>query len=212
MTYLLLLGFVAAVIVGYVALRNAQDFSDANEIVPGVPTNAPKAWAGAHSPEARMHRRLRDAVLALQANASLDAPDIASVRTSIEQQALAVDERLIAAAALAKSRREEPLLQVERAVQAIEGAVADVVALRGPSMGSIEQGLEDVRARLRHVQEAHDELQGMTPGSATFDAIRAHIEQTTSDPPSEPPSGPPSGPDADDDTEAGIDDGTDPPT
>ncbi len=51
-------------VAAYVALRNAQDFSDANEVVPGVPTSAPKAWAGAHTPEARLHRRLRDAVMA----------------------------------------------------------------------------------------------------------------------------------------------------
>ena len=179
MTYLLLAGLVVAFVVGYIALRNAQDFSDANEIVPGVPTNAPKEWAGAHSPEARMHRRLRDAVAALQSNASLDAPDMVAVRADLEAQALAVDERLIAAAALSKSLREEPLRQVEEAVQSIEEAVAGVVGLRGPSMGSIEQGLDDVRTRMRHVEEAHAELEGLTPGSATFDALRDHIESTT---------------------------------
>lgn len=182
MTYLLLAGLVAAFVVGYLALRNAQDFSDANEIVPGVPTNAPKGWAGAHSPEARMHRRLRDAVAGLQSNASLDAPDMVAIRADIEAQALAVDERLIAAAALSKAHREEPLRQIEEAVQSIEAAVASVVELRGPSMGSIEQGLDDVRARLRHVEEAHAELEGLAPGSATFDAIRDHIENTTPEP------------------------------
>lgn len=179
MTYLLLAGLVVAFVVGYIALRNAQDFSDANEIVPGVPTNAPKEWAGAHSPEARMHRRLRDAVAALQSNSSLDAPDMATVRSDLEAQALAVDERLIAAAALSKAHREEPLRQIEEAVQSIEEAVAGVVGLRGPSMDSIEQGLDDVRARLQHVEEAHAELEGLTPGSATFDALRDHIESTT---------------------------------
>lgn len=199
MTYLLLAGLVAAFVVGYVALRNAQDFSDANEIVPGVPTNAPKGWAGAHSPEARMHRRLRDAVAALQSNASLDAPDMVAIRADIEAQALAVDERLIAAAALSKAHREEPLRQIEEAVQSVEAAVASVVDLRGPSMGSIEQGLDDVRARLRHVEEAHAELEGLAPGSATFDAIRDHIENTTPEPTqaSEPPEAadPEAGPD-----------------
>ncbi len=182
MNLLLLAGLVVVFVVGYIALRNAQDFSDANEIVPGVPTNAPKEWAGAHTSEARMHRRLRDAVAALRSNASLDAPDMAPIRSDIEAQALAVDERLIAAAALSKPHREEPLRQIEDAVQAIEAAVASVVELRGPSMGSIEQGLDDVRTRLRHVEEAHAELDELQPGSTTFDAIRDHIEQTTPDP------------------------------
>ena len=183
MTYLLLAGLVVAFVVGYIALRNAQDFSDANEIVPGVPTNAPKQWAGAHSPEARMHRRLRDAVAALRSNSSLDAPDMAPVRADLEAQALAVDERLIAAAALSKGQREEPLRQIEEAVQSIESAVASVVGRRGPSMDSIEQGLDDARTRLRHVEEAHAELEGLTPGSATFDALRDHESTTPSESP-----------------------------
>lgn len=176
MTALVAIGIAVVAVLAYVALRNAQDFSDANEIVPGVKTNAPKAWAGAHSPEARLHRRLRDAIAAMQANASLDDPAMAPVRSSIEEQALGVDERLIAAAALPKQHREEPLRQVEKAVHAIEGAVAGVVDLRGPSMGAIEQGLEDVRARMLNVEAARAELEALAPSSSTFDAIRDHIE------------------------------------
>ncbi|WP_436795114.1 hypothetical protein [Actinospongicola halichondriae] len=177
MTYLVLLGICILAVGGYVALRNAQDFSDANEVVPGVATKAPKGWAGAHSPEARLHRRLRDAILALQANASLDDPAMAPVRSSIEEQALGVDDKLIAAAALPKARREDPIRQVEQAVIAIEGAVASVVDLRGPSMTAIDQGLADVQARMRNVEAARAELEAMTsPSSSTFDAIRQHIE------------------------------------
>ncbi len=179
MTYLLLIAIGIVAVGAYVALRNAQDFSDANEIVPGVATSAPKEWAGAHSPEARMHRRLRDAVVALTANASLDDPALALVRSSIQEQALAVDERLIAAAALPKSHREEPLRQVEKAVSAIEGAIASVVDLRGPSMTSIENGLADVQARMRNVDAAWAELDALSPTSSTLDAIREHIEQDT---------------------------------
>lgn len=193
MTFVLLLGFIVVAVGAYVALRNAQDFSDANEIVPGVPTKAPKAWAGAHSPEARLHRRLRDAVAALQSNASLDDPALMTVRSSIEEQALAVDERLIAAAALPKSHRDQPLRQVERAVQAIEGAVASVVELRGPSMTAIDQGLEDVRTRIQSVEAARAELEGLSSGSATFDAIREHIEGSTpAESPADTPDDPPS--------------------
>lgn len=182
MTYLLLVMIGVLAVGAYVALRNAQDFSDANEIVPGVATAAPKAWAGAHTPEARMHRRLRDAVVALNANASLDDPALAPVRSSIQDQALAVDERLIAAAALPKNHREEPLRQIEKAVYAIEGAVAGVVDLRGPSMTSIEQGLADVRTRMLNVDAAWAELDALSPASSTMDAIREHIEQESAPP------------------------------
>lgn len=207
MTAIVALGFAVVAVLAYVALRNAQDFSDANQIVPGVKTNAPKAWAGAHSPEARMHRRLRDAVAAMQENASLDDPAMAPVRAAIEEQAIGVDERLIAAAALPKQHREEPLRQVDKAVHAIESAVAGVVELRGPSMGAIEQGLDDVRARMLNVEAARAELDAMsTTSSATFEAIRDHIESgdaPSTDAPStdapaeggtEPPPAPPTAP------------------
>ena len=196
MTAIVAIGVAVAAVVAYIALRNAQDFSDANEIVPGVKTDAPKGWAGAHSPEARMHRRLRDAVAALQANASLDDPAMAPVRSSIEEQAIGVDERLIAAAALPKQHREEPLRQVDKAVHAIESAVAGVVELRGPSMGAIDQGLEDVRARMLNVEAARAELEALSqPSSSTFDAIREHIESDEApSPATEPPSESPEDP------------------
>ena len=197
MTAIAAIGIAVVAIVAYLALRNAQDFSDANEVVPGVKTNAPKSWAGAHTPEARMHRRLRDAVAAMQANAALDDPAMAPVRTSIEEQAIGVDERLVAAAALPKQHREEPLRQVDKAVHAIESEVAGVVELRGPSMGSIEQGLEDVRARMLHVEAARAELEALSPSSpATFDAIRDHIESEASPTPEPTPEAEP-GPETD---------------
>lgn len=198
MTAIIAIGIAVVAVVAYVALRNAQDFSDANEVVPGVKTNAPKGWAGAHSPEARMHRRLRDAVAALQANASLDDPAMAPVRSSIEEQAIGVDERLIAAAALSKQHREEPLRQIDKAVHAIESAVAGVVELRGPSMGAIDQGLEDVRARMLNVEAARAELEALSqPSSSTFDAIREHIEsdETSGESHAEPATEPSESPD-----------------
>lgn len=171
--------FVVIGVGAYVALRNAQDFSDANEIVPGVPTNAPKEWAGAHSREARMHRRLRDAVAALRANASLDDPSMAGIREDLQEQAVAVDQRLIAAAALPKSRREEPLAKLEEAVSAIEEAAAAVVDLRGPSLESVEQGIEDVRTRIRLVESARAELEAMTPQTPGIDELRRQFDETT---------------------------------
>lgn len=155
------LAIVVAGTLAYVALRNAQDFSDANEVIPGHPTQAPKAWAGAHSREARLHRRLRDAMTALRANRALDEPALVPVREALEREALAVDDRLVAAAALPKGVRDQPLDQVSRAVEAIERAVADVVAQRAPGATGTEQALADVRARLLAVEQARAELEGL---------------------------------------------------
>lgn len=178
--------FVIVGTLAYVALRNAQDFSDANEIIPGVATNAPKAWAGAHSPEARLHRRLRDAMTALRANRSLDEPALVEVREALEREALAVDDHLVAAAALPAKVRDEPLRHVTAAVEAIEGVVADIVLLRGPAAGEIDRGLEHVRTRLALVTEARAELAAIDDTSS-FDVMRHHMEGPGDDPAAEDP-------------------------
>ncbi len=166
--------FVVLGTIAYVALRNAQDFSDANELIPGVSTGAPKAWAGAHSPEARLHRRLRDAMTALRANRSLDEPALVEVREALEREALAVDDRLVAAAALPKNVRDEPIRQVAEAVDAVEAAVADIVLLRGPG-ADVQRGLEQVRTRLALVAEARAELEAGS-GSSSLEQLRRELE------------------------------------
>ncbi len=184
----LLIGLLFVVIgtLGYWALRNAQDFSDANEIIPGVPTTAPKEWAGAHSPEARLHRRLRDAMTALRANRALDSPEVVEVREALERAALEVDDRLIAAAALPGRHKDEQVASVGDAVDAIEQAVTDVVALRGPASADVEQALLQARTRLALVQEARNELDDLAAGSMMGD-LRAGIEETSAgDPDREP--------------------------
>lgn len=171
--------FVVLVVVGAVAFaayRGARSFADANEVIPGIPTDAPSSWAGAHSTEARLHRRLRDAMTALRANRSLDQADLIGVREALEQEALAVDDRLVAAAALPKSVRDAPLQRVTEAVEAIEATVGEIVSLRGPGTGATEQALADVRTRLALVAEARSELELLGGGSATLDELRRSIE------------------------------------
>lgn len=172
---ILIVGLIFVVLgtIAYVALRNAQDFSDANEIIPGVPTSAPKAWAGAHSPEARLHRRLRDAMTALRANRTLDEPALVEVRETLEREALALDDRLVAAAALPKNVRDEPIRQVGDAVEAIEAAVADIVLLRGPG-ADVQRGIEQVRTRLALVADARAELEEGSPSS--LEQLRRQLE------------------------------------
>lgn len=177
-TILIGLALVAVATVAYVALRGAQDFSDANEVIPGHPTSAPKAWAGAHSPEARLHRRLRDAMTALRANRTLDEPALVPVREALEREALALDDRLVAAAALPKGMRDAPIAQVASAVEAIEQAVVDVVSLRGPGAGGTEQALADIRTRLALVEEARAELELLGGTSPSLDRLRRAMDPT----------------------------------
>lgn len=184
--------------VAYLALRNAQDFSDANEVIPGVATRAPKAWAGAHSPEARLHRRLRDSMTALRANRTLDEPALIEVRESLEREALAIDEQLIAAAALPARVRDEPMARVATAVESVEAAVAEVVLLRGPERSGSRDAIEQIRTRLALVEEARAELAALGGAPSSFEQLRRELDATEATPttaaepaPPEPPTAPP---------------------
>src|SRR3954454_9310625 len=88
--------FVAAVVVAATVVVRGQkkSYAQANEVVPGRATKAPAEWAGAHTPEARMHRRLRDAVDALRANPAMEDAYMLAPRVSLRRQAGAVSGRL----------------------------------------------------------------------------------------------------------------------
>lgn len=195
----ILIGLLIVVVgtVAYLALRNAQDFSDANEVIPGTPTRAPKAWAGAHSPEARLHRRLRDSMTALRANRSLDEPALIEVRDALEREALAIDDQLVAAAALPARVRDEPMAQVATAVESVEAAVAEVVLLRGPERSASADAIEQVRTRLALVEEARAELAALGGTPSSFEQLRRELDTTgtapaaaVEPPPVEPPATP----------------------
>lgn len=169
--------------VGAIAMRQKRNFATANEIVPGRATSAPAAWAGAHSPEAKLHRRLGEAVAALRANPTLSDGAFMESRASIENAAQMIDERLIAAAALPRGHREAAIAAVEPDVNALESSVA---SLAQPSLGSApQQALDDsVRAaqiRLDALADARAEIDRADPlaniHQHTIDEIEAARQQ-----------------------------------
>ena len=149
----LLVLVVSAVVAATVVVRtNKRKFAEANVIVPGTDTKAPAEWAGAHTPEARLHRRLRDAVTAVRANPAMEDAFMMDARVSLEQQALAVDERLIAVAALPERVRSEPMASVAAAVDAVEAAVAALVA--GPqAKRTLDQAMVEVTERVALLEQ-----------------------------------------------------------
>ncbi len=149
---LLVLVLSAAVAATVVVRTNKRKFAEANVIVPGTTTKAPAEWAGAHTPEARLHRRLRDAVAAVRANPAMEDAFMMDARVSLEQQALAVDERLIAVAALPERVRSEPMTSVAAAVDAVEAAVAALAA--GPeSKTSLDRAMVEVAERVALLEQ-----------------------------------------------------------
>ncbi len=147
---------IAAVATATVVVRSGKrSYAKANEVVPGTPSRAPAEWAGAHSPEARLHRRLRDSVEALRANPAMEDAWMLDARVSLEQHAVAVDERLIAVAALPERVRAEPLAGVTVAVDAVEVAVASL-ASPGPGIdgrSGVELAMTKVEERVALLAE-----------------------------------------------------------
>ena len=162
---LVLLVVVAAVTAATVVVRSGKRrYAEANEVLPGTSTRAPAEWAGAHTPEARLHRRLRDAVAALRANPAMEDAWMLEARVSLEQQALAVDERLIAAAALPKGVRAERLTAVTVAVGAVEAAVASLARASGEvDRSGLDRTMAEVEERLALLAESRAELDGGDP-------------------------------------------------
>jgi hypothetical protein len=83
----------------------------------GLAPNAPREWAGAHTPEAKLHRRLVAAAKSLNAQPMGDAVAIER-RVAIEQRILQLDQELVAVAGNANS-----VAEIEPLVAAVEQAV-----------------------------------------------------------------------------------------
>ena len=151
--FVLALFVVAAVVAASAVVRtNKRKFAADNQVVAGQATTAPAEWAGAHTPEARLHRRLRDAVEALRANPAMEDAFMMDARVALEQQALTVDERLVAVAALPERLRAQPLMSVSDAVDAVEAAVASLVA--GPeSRSGLDRAMAEVADRVALLEQ-----------------------------------------------------------
>jgi len=121
----------------------------------------PTAWARSHDPEARLHRRIRQVAAAL---AALPAEGVAAdVRFKVERAAGALDERLVAVAALPDRVKAEPLAHVTTEVERLEEAVADVTT-RTAAGGDIQPALRALAERLALLDAARAELDSLGPG------------------------------------------------
>ncbi|MCU1498245.1 MAG: hypothetical protein JWM47_2198 [Acidimicrobiales bacterium] len=197
---IVLIAVLSVVVVGVLAVRNKAAFEEQAKLMPGVATSAPTAWAGSHEPEARLHRRLRDAMAALAANQAFDDDgSLLDLRVDLQQQAVALDEQLVITSALPLHLRAEPLGRIGGAVDAIEQAVAD---LAGSSVAEVSarmsRVLDEVSTRTGIVAQARaalDELGPMTEADLTAPDVTAPDATTGSPGQAEPQ-------DADEDPEA----------
>jgi hypothetical protein len=92
---------------------------------PGLAENAPREWAGAHSPEAKLHRRLVASSKALSSQELGDAATIGE-RVAIEQQILQLDQQLVALSAAPGPDTAAALTEVETMVTSVEKSVSQL--------------------------------------------------------------------------------------
>lgn len=114
---------VAAVVLFAVALaRRSKAQLAAGLESPGMPPGAPAEWAGQHTPEAKMHRRLIALARSLAAIPLGGAAEIER-RVALEQRIQQLDQRLIGLASAPEAARREATAAMEPEVAAAEAAV-----------------------------------------------------------------------------------------
>lgn len=135
--------------------RNAKS---KNQVVPGTLSPAPANWFGSHEPEAKLHRRVRDAAAGLRATAASD-PMMADTIASIDREAVRLDEQIVAAARMPERHKLEALEGLEGAVVQFEDMTAGLIT-RSSGVGptDVKAELDALAERLDLVAEARAEL------------------------------------------------------
>jgi hypothetical protein len=167
---------IAAAVVWYAIHRLRRR----NRVSPRRRTSAPLNWLWSFRPAARLHRRLRTAVLTAQR--ALDSggdgcgpwPALVELAADIEQQACAIDTRLVVAGQAPVALRRK--LVIDLTVQVVEvehltGRLVGLAQRTGAEHGQQPDGAtgtQRIRERLDALDEALAELDGprlaLTPG------------------------------------------------
>ena len=155
----------AALMLG--AQRVKQNARRSQEIAPGRRSEAPLGWAGAHTPEAKLHRRLGEAMAGLR-NATNDDAMVAANVTVVEREALKLEQQLVAASHLAERLKGPAIDELSQAVDQIENVSAQLIQRSAElSAGDVRAQLDDLSQRLTLLDEARAELdEGPTSGTA----------------------------------------------
>ncbi len=119
---------VAIAVAAVVHRRQQRALARDSQLIAGRPTRAPASWAVSHDPEARLHRRLRDAMAALHAVDAMDTGSTVTLRADLEQTAIALDDQLVVVAQLTPPQRQELLAAITATVESIEAAVGRYAA------------------------------------------------------------------------------------
>lgn len=137
---LVLIAAVAAVTALILMLRKSShaQLQQSTQLYPGKLIDAPDGWALGHSPEARLFRRIRDAVTPLH-NAS--GTDIALIdgRVQIELVVDDVAQRLVALSTVDRAVAQPVLARAEWWVAALESVSGKLIVGQHLEVGELEQ-------------------------------------------------------------------------
>ncbi len=132
-----------------IVLHQQHAMDRANQVIPNRLTRAPRSWARSHDPEARLHRRLRDAMTALRAVNSLDTATSMVLRADLEQTALDTDDQLVVASKLPPAHKAELLEMITATVESIEAGVSHyATAATTPNISALEADLAAMRRQI----------------------------------------------------------------
>jgi hypothetical protein len=189
-TALLILAVAAVIGFGVaLAVRSKKEFTEQNQVVPGRPSPAPASWAGAHSREAKLHRRLGDAVKGAHANPRFVELGLAAQMQAIDAEAMAIDERLVAAAALPAAHKDAAIDPLEANVAQLEAAIAELVTsiTVADSKAQLEVAVSAADLKLQALAEARAEVEMIDRQVAGTDDVANEILRQTSPAPAPPP-------------------------
>lgn len=147
-----------AVALGAGLLRDSRKQQrDYLQVVPGVGPQAPANWFGSHDPEAKLHRRIRDAVKAAHAQPGAPVSGLAA----LDNAAVALDSRLIGAAALPADHRPAAVAELAPLVQRFEDSVAELARTSAPDAlgAAFDQSMHTIRAELDALAAARAEVE-----------------------------------------------------
>ncbi len=189
-TALLILSVAAVIGFGVaLAVRSKKEFTEQNQVIPGRPSPAPASWAGAHSREAKLHRRLGDAVKGAHANPRFVELGLAAQMRAIDAEAMAIDERLVAAAALPAAHKDAAIDPLEANVARLEATIAEMVTsiTVADSKEQLELAVSAADIKLQALAEARAEVEMIDRQVAGTDDVAGEILRQTSPAPAPPP-------------------------
>jgi D-ribose pyranose/furanose isomerase RbsD len=166
-------------------VRSKRDFTEQNQVVPGRDSPAPASWAGSHSREAKLHRQLGDAVRGAHENPRFVELGLAAQMSAIDAEALAIDERLVAAAGLPEPHREQALDALEANVHQLEATIADVITsvTVADSREQLQSAVSAADLKLQALAQARAEVEQIDRQVAGTDAVAEEVARQTQPPP-----------------------------